>query len=201
MSQCGYRKLQMDRSRSRWLISVTRACTEWADKGMERFSASVGILKWASIVWYSIARFACLLFANIVNLFWLFVTYIVWVPCKLLFPNKKKQDRIQHVFVVMLENRSFDHMLGLSNIQGVDAISGQPTPIDGLNENNNWNVDSNGNKVLVTTPADWAMPHDPGHEFVDVKEQLCGSNGNYPVINNSGFVTNYSVTHKFDNPA
>ena len=116
MSQCGYRKLQMDRSRSRWPIAVTRACTEWADKGMERFS-------------------------------------------------------------------------------------GQLTTIDGLNEKNNWNVDSNGTKVSVTSPADWAMPHDPGHEFEDVKEQLCGLNGNYPAINNSGFVTNYSETHHFDNPA
>jgi phospholipase C len=106
----------MDRSRSRWLIAVTRACTEWADKGMERFS-------------------------------------------------------------------------------------GQLTTIDGLNEKNNWNVDSNGTKVSVTSPADWAMPHDPGHEFEDVKEQLCGLNGNYPAINNSGFVTNYSETHHFDNPA
>ncbi len=201
MSQCGYRKLQMDRSRSHWLIAVTRACTEWADKGIERFSASAGILKWASIVWYSIAKFVCLLFANIVNFFWLIITYIVWVPCKLLFPNKKKEDRIKYVFVIMLENRSFDHMLGLSNIQGIDAISGQPTTIDGLNENNNWNVDSNGTKVSVTSPADWAMLHDPGHEFEDVKEQLCGLNVNYPAINNSGFVTNYSETHHFDNPA
>jgi phospholipase C len=201
MSQCGYRKLQIDRARSHWLITVTRTCIEWADKGSERCSASASIVKWVCTAWYSIARFVCLLFANIVNFLWLIVTYVVWVPCKLLFPNKKKQDRIKHVFVVMLENRSFDHMLGLSNIQGIDAISGQPTSIDGLNENNNWNVDPNGNTVFVTSPADWAMPHDPGHEFEDVKEQLCGLKGNYPAINNSGFVTNYSGTHHFDNPA
>src|SRR6516162_1321162 len=146
MSQCGYRKLQMDRSRSRWLIAVTRACTEWADRGIERFSASAAILKWASIVCFSFARFVCLLFANVVNFFWLIIINVVWVPCKLLLPNKKKEDRIKHVFVVMLENRSFDHMLGLSNIQGIDAMSGQPTTIDGLNANNNCNVDAHGNK-------------------------------------------------------
>ncbi len=201
MSQCEYVKLQMDRARSHWLITVTRTCIEWADQGSQRCNASISIGTWACRAWFSIARFLCLLFANIVNFFWLIVTYVVWALCQLFIPHEKKQDRIKHVFVVMLENRSFDHMLGLSHIQGVDAMSGQPTSIDGLNEKNNWNADSNGNKVFVTSPADWAMPHDPGHEFEDVKEQLCGAGGNYPAINNSGFVTNYSETNHFDNPA
>ena len=42
-------------------------------------------------------------------------------------PNNNLQNRIKHVFVVMLENRAFDHMLGLSHIQGIDAVSG-PLP-------------------------------------------------------------------------
>ncbi len=33
MSLRGYYKLQLDRTRSRWLITVTRACTTWADQG------------------------------------------------------------------------------------------------------------------------------------------------------------------------
>jgi phospholipase C len=107
-------------------------------------------------------------------------------------PNGNLQERIKHIFVVMLENRSFDHMLGLSNIKGIDAISGQSRVIEGLNASNNWNLDSQGNKVIATSPADWTMPYDPGHEFGDVREQLCGEGGNYPHINNSGFVTRYS---------
>jgi phospholipase C len=39
---------------------------------------------------------------------------------------------IQHVFVLMLENRSFDHMLGYSGITGVDAVSGGPTSVNAL---------------------------------------------------------------------
>src|SRR5712692_2430800 len=39
---------------------------------------------------------------------------------------------INHVFVLMLENRSFDHMLGFSGISGTDAVSGNPTSINGL---------------------------------------------------------------------
>jgi len=100
---------------------------------------------------------------------------------------------IKHVFVVMLENRSFDHMLGLSNITGTDAVTGKPTTIDGLNNTNNSNPDLHSNKVVVSAPADWTMLYDPGHSFADVKEQLCGRRGNYPAINNSGFVTRYSL--------
>jgi phospholipase C len=40
---------------------------------------------------------------------------------------------IQHVFVLMLENRSFDHMLGFSGITGIDASSGGITKTNGLN--------------------------------------------------------------------
>ena len=39
---------------------------------------------------------------------------------------------IEHVFVLMLENRSFDHMLGYSGITGTDASDGSPTAIRGL---------------------------------------------------------------------
>jgi len=39
---------------------------------------------------------------------------------------------IQHVFVLMLENRSFDHMLGFASIRGTDAETGAPTEINGL---------------------------------------------------------------------
>jgi phospholipase C len=109
-----------------------------------------------------------------------------------MIPNNDLQNRIKHVFVVMLENRSFDHMLGLSNIEGIDAVSGQPAIIEGLNANNDWNLDEHGNKIFVTSPADWSMAYDPRHEFNDVKEQLCGAGGDYPQIDNSGFVTSYS---------
>ena len=34
---------------------------------------------------------------------------------------------IEHVFVLMLENRSFDHMLGFSGLQGPDPSTGQAT--------------------------------------------------------------------------
>jgi phospholipase C len=102
---------------------------------------------------------------------------------------------IEHVFVLMLENRSFDHMLGFSGITGVDAATGQPAKIDGLtgSESNSFA----GALYGVTQGADFRMPTDPGHEFVDVLHQLCGataqyaSGGAYPPVNDSGFVASY----------
>jgi phospholipase C len=99
-----------------------------------------------------------------------------------------------NVFVLMLENRSFDHMLGFSGITGVDAASGQATSIRDLTgtESNSYG----GAPYVVTLGAAETMPLDPGHEFPDVLEQLAGTgatyvSGKYPPINNSGFVSDY----------
>jgi phospholipase C len=105
-------------------------------------------------------------------------------------------DQIQHVFVLMLENRSFDHMLGYSGITGTDAETGQATKVNGPtgHETNTYN----GTISTVTSPADFVMPVDPPHEFSDVLCQLCGPNatytkgGKYPAIDNSGYVAAYT---------
>jgi phospholipase C len=102
---------------------------------------------------------------------------------------------VQHVFVLMLENRSFDHMLGFSMISGRDAETGQPTQVNRL-AGSEANV-FNGTAYTVAKGADLVMPVDPGHEFTNVLEQLCGSGasyppgGAYPAIDNSGFVASY----------
>jgi phospholipase C len=104
---------------------------------------------------------------------------------------------IEHVFLLMLENRSFDHMLGFSNLTGTDAATGQPTTIDGLtgSEQNPYG----GKEYSVSTPADYVMPKDPGHEFTDVVTQLAGAGahypwgGPYPPIDGLGFVADYAA--------
>jgi phospholipase C len=105
-------------------------------------------------------------------------------------------NQIEHVFVLMLENRSFDHLLGFSAISGTDAISGVPTTVKGLagTERNSYQ----GKVLTVSHPADYAMVVDPGHEFTDALCQLCGADatyvpgGHYPPIDNSGFVASYA---------
>jgi phospholipase C len=107
----------------------------------------------------------------------------------------------------MLENRSFDHLLGFSQIKGTDP-SGKPTQIDGLTGKES-NVSPRGDTVAASTPADFMLEHGPGHEFRDVKEQLCGRGGTYsspppppggidPNINNSGYISNYSIYDRRD---
>jgi phospholipase C len=113
--------------------------------------------------------------------------------------NATASTGIQHVFALVLENRSFDHMLGFSGITGVDAVNGEQRSIDGLvgTETNSYR----GKSYPVTHPADYAMPADPGHEFSDVLMQLAGENalypkgGPYPQINNSGFVASYVASN------
>jgi len=109
---------------------------------------------------------------------------------------------IEHVFVLMLENRSFDHMLGFGSITGTDAETGGATEVDGLNGNES-NL-YNGAEYKVTAGADWVISTDPGHEFPNVLEQLCGpgavyaKGGTYPAINNSGFVASYATERGAD---
>ncbi|MGC2161523.1 MAG: alkaline phosphatase family protein [Silvibacterium sp.] len=106
-------------------------------------------------------------------------------------------DQIQHVFVLMLENRSFDHLLGFSGISGTDASSGLQTTVNGLlgTETNSYQ----GVTSTVSQPADYAMVVDPGHEFPDVLCQLCDptakyiSGGAYPPIDGSGYVASYAA--------
>jgi phospholipase C len=105
--------------------------------------------------------------------------------------------KIQNVFVLILENRAFDHMLGFSKITGRDSIAGQATSLNGLigTETNSYS----GTTYQVSQPADWAMSVDPGHELPDVLCQLAGPGakyqpgGVYPPINNSGFVASYAA--------
>ena len=103
---------------------------------------------------------------------------------------------IEHIYVLMLENRSFDHMLGFSAITGIDAATGESTAIHGLNgtESNS----AKGVSYTVLRGADNVLPADPPHEFPSVVEQLCGQGawyprgGPYPPINNSGFAESYA---------
>src|SRR5258708_7372071 len=85
-------------------------------------------------------------------------------------------DPIKHVVVLLLENHSFDQMLGAlrlvhPELDGVDAGSVQ------------WNLDASGNTILQSEFRETQMLHDPMHESVDVQEQLEGTNG--------GFVRNF----------
>jgi phospholipase C len=103
--------------------------------------------------------------------------------------------QVANVFVVMLENHSFDNMFAMSGIPGIVAAS--------TADSNSYN----GVTYPVGSPAPVSMPTDPGHEFLDVVEQLCGQGATYqagqpyPPINNSGFAANYATSTTEGPPA
>jgi phospholipase C len=108
---------------------------------------------------------------------------------------------INHVVVLMLENRSMDHMLGyLYATSGNVSPSGDP--FEGLagSESNN---DANGNPVAVfqidqTTENAYLMPgSDPGEGYMATNQQLFGTTANPAqgiTPSMGGFVADYTYT-------
>lgn len=92
--------------------------------------------------------------------------------------------RIEHLVVLMMENRSFDHMFGFMK----DAS----WPIDGLNGNET-NPDSQNAPVTVTPDARDAgdLTPDPGHDFLSVNQQIFGNLAGSGAPTMQGFVKAY----------
>jgi phospholipase C len=109
---------------------------------------------------------------------------------------------VEHVVVLMLENRSFDHMLGfLYTSAGNMSPSGQP--YEGLTGTES-NPDSSGNPVTVfqiqpSAPNAYFMPGaDPGEGYKATNDQLYG-NDSGPVSSGQvaccqGFVKDFAAT-------
>jgi len=106
--------------------------------------------------------------------------------------------QIDHIVVLMLENRSFDHMLGYLSHPSEGRLRAD---VDGLKGNeSNVYTDNQGNQITVKSKrmASAIMNGDPCHEWGCVDEQLSNNNG--------GFVKNYfrkvskpdSIMHYFN---
>lgn len=114
--------------------------------------------------------------------------------------SKNQLLSINHIVVLMLENRSFDHMLGFL-YRDADNVSPAGQPFEGLTGTES-NRDSAGNLVTVypiepTTPDAYFMPGaDPGEGYTATNAQLFGSQTapTPAVATNTGFVTNYTST-------
>jgi phospholipase C len=98
--------------------------------------------------------------------------------------------RIDHFFVLMMENRSFDHMLGFLKAPGYDIEGLDPAALP-------YNEDSNEKKIYASADAQYTgdLAADPNHHFPDVTQQLYGTlqpaPGQQPDM--SGFVLNYET--------
>src|SRR6476620_9359917 len=92
-------------------------------------------------------------------------------------------DQLEHIVVLMMENRSFDHMLGTT-------MASDPR-IDGL-DSTETNPDTNNNPVLVSADAAYIgqLTPDPDHAFIAVDKQIFNGDPNR-VANMKGFVRSY----------
>jgi phospholipase C len=99
-------------------------------------------------------------------------------------PVPSSPQQIQHVVVLMLENRSFDHLLGALSLEGNNKIAG----LTGKESNPADPRDPNSSAVKVTPSTQFGLPFgigfDPAHEFPDVQMQLYGPQGTVPPVAN-----------------
>jgi len=94
-------------------------------------------------------------------------------------------EQLKHVVVLMMENRSFDHMLG-----GLKAIDSR---IDGL-DGSQFNLDTNNKPARVAPLAEFQgqLDPDPDHHFPGVDMQLFdGDSSPQRVATMQGFVKSY----------
>ena len=100
----------------------------------------------------------------------------------------KGLDNLKHIVVLMMENRSFDHMLG--------GLKKKNPKINGLSGNES-NPDSAGNTIKVQPNAAYRgqLDHDPDHHFPGVDVQIYGGAPPGPgrVANMQGFIKSYAT--------
>lgn len=110
-------------------------------------------------------------------------------------------EKINHVVVLMLENRSFDHLLGFLG----DRFPGQK--FEGLSGQESISADPrvDGTELVTVERASTADAYitapDPGHEYEDVCLQLYGEDqiaAGSPLTNN-GFVCSYGAQEYREN--
>lgn len=97
-------------------------------------------------------------------------------------------ENLKHIVVLMMENRSFDHMLG--------GLKKKFPKINGLNGDES-NPDTNGGLVTVAPNATYRgqLAHDPDHHFPGVDLQIYGGAPPGPgrLANMQGFVKSYAT--------
>jgi phospholipase C len=93
-------------------------------------------------------------------------------------------DKIKHIVVLMMENRSFDHMLGYLSLEGGRAdIDGLQASFCNSHQGRNYPVHHLERTALGRGQV-------PAHDGAAVARQLAGGNG--------GFIDDYALTHPGD---
>ncbi|HEY4029872.1 MAG TPA: alkaline phosphatase family protein [Caulobacteraceae bacterium] len=131
-------------------------------------------------------------------------------------PPPPQSGKIKHLFVLCMENRSFDHMIGYSGISGTDTVTGKPTSIVGLSDEvayyNDYTYTTEAEIAVVARPATVATagsaPAAVGEAESKLKAQGPPSpppppphyaTARYPVTTSAGdtIYNNHDVKHQF----
>lgn len=99
-------------------------------------------------------------------------------------PTQANLEKFDHIVVLMLENRSFNHMLGYLSLTG--TLPG----VDGLAEGMENHYEGKSYPIHHLQQTAFESDQDPCHSGTCVAEQLG--------TNNDGFVSNYARTHATD---
>ena len=99
-------------------------------------------------------------------------------------PTQQNLQKIEHLVVLVMENRSFDHMLGYLKLE-----AGR-TDVDGLDVGMSNSYNAKNYPIHHLDKTAFGKNQDPCHDGDCVTEQLSNNNG--------GFVTNYAKTHQGD---
>jgi phospholipase C len=101
-------------------------------------------------------------------------------------------DNLKHIVVLMMENRSFDHMLG--------ALMAQDNRVDGLDATKHQNPDTTGQMIPAQPLAEFQgqLDPDPDHHFPGVDLQIFGGTQPGPgrQANMQGFIKSYFQQQK-----
>jgi phospholipase C len=106
---------------------------------------------------------------------------------------RERLERVNHIVVLMLENRSFDHMLGYLSLPKAEG-GGARADVDGLRgPKEDWNeYDDKRYEIKPFGTGGLTKVQDPCHSGVCVGEQMAHGM--------QGFVANYATTRAYQNP-
>lgn len=211
-----------------WISHIV--CVAWHWIANVVCQAWYWVANWVCKAWYWVANIVCQAWVSIVTavcLVWSWVAKLVcvaWDGVRCFFNGifrspRRNRSPVKHVFVLIMENRSFDHMLGHSSIRGREAGIGDGISDPGIERQVNGVFDDDGMSKgfsndfedggSTTTIAfdheakfklDEPPDYDPPHEFSNAILALFGtsykrdSNGMSDLLppTNSGFLTNYA---------
>jgi phospholipase C len=181
-----------------WVWVSNIVCIAWTWISHVVCVAWTTVVKWVCRVLYWILVTVCKLVVSIIFVLVRKVfIQIILLPCS--FHHPKLDKRIKHIFVLVLENRSFDHMLGAIPIRGTDADTGVATQTNRRSDkayNDVVNADGSTSRYYVGTGQARSVGIDPGHEFGDTLVGLGGKGATYPpypTAVNTGFAQEFAL--------